>query len=67
MADLLGRIAVERAAWDSIVARYRVQISFGVFLNSWNRGFELSVRSMERLSALGVPVGFDIYADAEAD
>jgi hypothetical protein len=42
-----------------------LQLSFGIFTERWNRGFELSPDSIRRIDSLGAGVGFDIYADLE--
>jgi hypothetical protein len=63
--QLLGRLPNDPAVWEQLATRYSVQVSFGVFVGAWNRGFELSTTSLRQLAGLGVPVGFDIYADGE--
>jgi hypothetical protein len=63
--QLLRCLPSDRAIWEEVVARYIVRLSFGIFVGAWNRGFDLSPTSMKQLAALGVPVGFDIYADGE--
>jgi len=42
-----------------------MQLSFGIFTERWNRGFELSPDAIRRIEALGAGVDFDIYANLE--
>jgi hypothetical protein len=65
--QLLDRLPTDPAVWEQLVAKYTVRVGFGIFIGAWNRGFELSTTSMRQLAVLGVPVGFDIYADGEAE
>jgi hypothetical protein len=44
---------------------FRLQLSFGIFTERRNRGFELSPDAVRRLDALGSGVGVDIYANLE--
>ena len=65
--QLLARLPDDPAVWEQLATRYTVRVTFGVFVGAWNRGFELSSTSMRQLAVLGVPVGFDIYADGEKE
>jgi hypothetical protein len=62
---LLDQLPSDNKLWKDIVERHSVRLSFGLFTGSWNRAFELSVRSLRRLCDLGLPVGFSIYADGD--
>lgn len=42
---------------------YGCRFSCGCFLNRWNRGTELSPRTLGRIGALGASLGLDIYCD----
>jgi hypothetical protein len=46
-------------------ARFKVRLLFGIFIDRWNRGFELTSQAISRIGALGCEVGFDIYANLE--
>lgn len=63
--QLLGRLPNDPGVWRQLNAKYTVRVTFGIFVGAWNRGFELSPASVRQLAALGVPVGFDIYADRD--
>jgi hypothetical protein len=62
---LTGRLPSEAAIWDQLSAKYTVRLTLGLFTCDWNRGFELSPKSVRRVAAMGACLGFDIYADHE--
>jgi len=62
---LLARLPTDEAMWSALRSRYKVQLSFGIFTERWNRGFELSAESVRRIGIVGVGVGVDIYANLE--
>jgi len=39
-----------------------VDIFCGVFLDDWNRGFDLPPQVLKMLSDRGITIGFDIYS-----
>ena len=51
--------------WSDLRRRFRLQLSFGIFSERWNRGFELSSDALRRIDSLGGGIGFDIYASLE--
>ena len=59
--DILQRISGDQGVWDFLTARYDIDLFCGVFLETQNRGFNLSVKLMRELSRLGIKIGFDIY------
>jgi hypothetical protein len=65
--QLLDRLPVAAEVWEGLRAKYTVQLTVGIFLGSWNRGFELSCVSLSRIGELGVSLGFDLYADTLLD
>jgi hypothetical protein len=62
---LLDRLPGDERFWSDLRKRYHVRLSFGVFTERWNRGFELSGDAVRRINIVGAGVGFDIYADLE--
>ena len=62
---LLARLPTEPAVWADLGRRFQIQLSFGIFTERWNRGFELSADAVRRIDILGAGVGFDIYANLE--
>ena len=65
IARLLRQLPSDPAVWADLHARYRVRLSFGIFFDAWNRGFDLSPASLRSIADLGVPLGFDIYAETK--
>lgn len=64
---LLARLPTSDALWNALRAEFRLQLSFGIFTERWNRGFDLSADAIRRINALGAGVGFDIYANIGDD
>ena len=64
---LLSRLPTDETLWSDLRRRFRLQLSFGIFTERWNRGFELSPEAIQRIESLGVGVGFDIYANLTDD
>jgi ribosomal protein L19 len=60
--NILKKVSSDQKIWDSITNKYQVDLFCGVFLESENRGFRLSVEIMKELSRFGIEIGFDIYA-----
>jgi hypothetical protein len=61
--SLLDKLPADDAVWTKVHAAYEVQLRLGLFMNAWNRGFDLSVELVARVAALKLPLLFDIYAD----
>lgn len=62
---LLARLPTEHAVWTDLRRRFHVQLSFGIFTERWNRGFDLTADAVRRINVLGAGVGFDLYANPE--
>ncbi len=62
---LLMRLPADPAVWKKLAARYEVRVYFGIHMDAWNRGFDLSPETIERMGVFGATVGFDIYANAD--
>jgi len=64
--ELLGRLPEEPSLWLQLSRRYRTYVNCALFLDCWNRGFELSPEACQALSARYLTVGFDIYCPQAA-
>jgi hypothetical protein len=62
---LLASLPADDGLWANLRSRFRLQLSFGIFTERWNRGFDLSADAVRRINALGAGLGFDIYANLE--
>jgi len=56
-----------RAFWSDLRTRYNVRLTFGIFSERGNRGFELTGDAVSRIHSLGVGLDLDIYADLATD
>jgi hypothetical protein len=64
---LLDQLPDDESVWTDLSARYHVRLKYGLFVEAWNRGFDLSPTLMARIAQMRAEVGFDIYADLEGD
>ena len=60
---LFARLPTDEILWSDLRRRFRLQLSFGIFSERWNRGFELSPETLQRIVSISAGVGFDIYAN----
>ena len=66
-AHLLNRLPNDVETWSQLTAKFDVKLCYGIHLETWNRGFELSPAIVTTLGRLGVRIGFDIYAHGNDD
>ena len=68
--ELLERIAervpTDPAIWAGLGRRFDLQVRFGIHQSEWNRGFDLSQKSVRFLERIGASLVFDIYCDGDA-
>ena len=62
---LLDRLPSDPAVWAVLTSKYEVDLSCGLFLRCWNRGFVLPAHVIQRIAERGIEVSVDIYCDAE--
>ena len=48
--------------WRRLVKNHDVQLRCGIFLHSWNEGFELPAHMVAEIGARGWKLGLDIYS-----
>lgn len=63
VTKLLAGLPSDLALWQSLTNAYRVDIFCGVFLETDNRGFEISPEVSRLLADRNLKIGFDIYFD----
>jgi hypothetical protein len=51
-------------AWQSIAARYKVDLFCGLFMDQWNDGESISAASLLALGLRHIQLGLDIYGAA---
>jgi Domain of unknown function (DUF4279) len=59
---LLDQLPGDAALWLRLASEYDVRLSYGLFLDLWNRGISLPGDLVARIARLHVLVEFDIYA-----
>jgi hypothetical protein len=64
---LLARVETEETVWKSLSDSFDVQVRLGVFLEEWNRGFDLPSDLVAEVARIGASLVFDIYANLEDD
>jgi len=62
---LLSWFTYDITVWKEISGKYRGEIFCGLFLDGWNRGFELSTELLRKLSDRNLLIGFDIYSPTD--
>jgi hypothetical protein len=63
VAELLDLMPARPALWEELVKDYRVVVRFGLYIEAWNREFEISPALVSRLATIGAELDFDIYAE----
>jgi len=58
---LLRRFPRDEEFWRALCRDYDVQIRFGVRMEIWNRGFDLSTTTLKLMASTGAKAMFDIY------
>ena len=62
VAELLTRLPKDEILWQDLAKRFQIDLSFGVFMEGCNRGFELSSELVQVLARREISLSFDIYA-----
>ncbi len=62
---ILSRFTKNITVWKEISEKCKGDIFCGLFLDGWNRGFELSRNLLNELSERNLALGFDIYSPTE--
>lgn len=66
---LLDRLPSDPAVWTELTRCYRVDLFFGLFIESWNWGVNLPAALLRCLAERGLDLDLDIYfsGDPEAE
>ena len=62
---LLDWFTKDITIWKEIAGIYKGEIFCGLFLDGWNRGFELSIELLRAISDRDLSIGFDIYSPTD--
>ncbi|MBD2594236.1 DUF4279 domain-containing protein [Nostoc spongiaeforme FACHB-130] len=60
--DLLSRVSTNSILWQELSAIYDAQVRIAIHMKGWNKGFNLTAQTVQRISELGASMVFDIYA-----
>ena len=58
---LLSKITDDIEIWNKVTQNFEADLFCGIFLGSFNEGFELSPDILRKISDRGLKIGFDIY------
>jgi hypothetical protein len=61
LVSLFARLPDDPGVWKQLRQRFTLRLGLGLFLDDWNRGFELSPGMLRRIAATGVAFSFDMY------
>ena len=64
---LLQRLPSGPEFWGLLQGKYTLKVIFGIFQNTWNRGFNLRAETVQLLAATGAVLEFDIYCNRPDD
>jgi len=65
LIGLLDRLPADPDVWAEVRRRWKARLFFGLFLDAFNRGFNLGAGTVARVAVLGIPLHFDIYGAGE--
>ena len=60
---LLDKVTSDLSVWTELAVRFGMDLYCGLFLDSWNRGLELSPETLQRITERHLTLGLDIYSD----
>ena len=63
---LFGKLTDDLKVWQMITQSVKADMFFGLFLDGWNEGFELSPATLKKLSDRNLKIGFDIYSPTDS-
>jgi len=65
--ELLNVLSNDLTVWQSLSARFGDRIFCGIFLDTFNEGFDLRPETLLRLSERGLFIDFDVYGEGSQD
>jgi hypothetical protein len=58
---IFSRLTSDVRIWKKLGRKFKMKLNAIIYLESWNRGFDLSSASMAEISRRGLTLDFDIY------
>jgi hypothetical protein len=67
VAEILGRLTNDLQVWQSLAARFRIDLFCGWFMGGTNEGLGISPKALQSLGERGIELSVDLYApDSDA-
>jgi hypothetical protein len=60
--DIMSQVSTDVQIWQELSLTHEIRVRISVHMNGWNKGFDLSLRTIQRISDLKASIVFDIYA-----
>ena len=67
IAQILGQLTPDLAIWQSLGARYRIDLFCGWFMDELNEGVRLAAATLLALGERGIVLDMDLYGAADDD
>ena len=64
---LLDQLPQDESLWAELAGRFDVRLGYGLHMEAWNRGFDLSQELVARIAGLRAVISFDIYANLDEE
>lgn len=64
---LLMKLPADAGVWETLAARFDVQVRFGIHFTGWNKGFHLPPDVVAMITRMHAGMGFDLYGYGEQD
>lgn len=61
ISSLLNQVTSDAKVWHQLTTRYSADLFCGIFLDEFNRDFDLPPQLVARLAKLGLGISFDLY------
>jgi hypothetical protein len=61
VGEILGKLTGNIETWQTLVARFRVDLFCGLFMSGGNEGLSISPTSLLSLGQRGITLGLDVY------
>jgi uncharacterized protein DUF4279 len=65
IAEILAELPSDPQLWQSLQQRFKIDLICDITVRGVNQGFELSPDVLKRVAALDIPLGVDIFTEAD--
>ncbi len=67
ITEILGKLTQDLQVWQSLSARYRIDLFCGLFMERSNEGLSLKPATLRLVAERGIEIGIDLYAPDESE